>query len=145
MFFCQSKPIVFFSVRRYCCKNSLLLPSRNFATMVTWCHNSPFYFKSIKISCNTNLMLQDSPQSTGQLLNQVHMMSQITCPLIHPLHSPLNRVLVLGEWCHPASSSFPCSLPSQLSCFPSSLSSPLSIMPCTRCMLCHPASRLVPI
>ena len=28
--------------------------------------------------------------------------------------------------CHPASSSFPCPLPSQLSCFPSSLSSPLS-------------------
>ena len=31
------------------------------------------------------------------------------------------------RWCHPAaSSSFPCPLPSQLSCFPSSLSSPLS-------------------
>ena len=42
-------------------------------------------------------MLQDSPQSTAQLLNQVHMMSQITCPLIHPLHSLLNKVLVLGE------------------------------------------------
>ena len=71
-------------------------------------------------------MLQDSPQSTAELLHQVHMMSHITCPLIHPLHSLLNKVLIPGEWCHPASSSLPCPLPSQLSCFPSSLSSPLS-------------------
>ena len=41
-------------------------------------------------------------------------------PSIHPLHSPLNRAPVLGEWCHPASSSLPCSLPSHL------LSSPIS-------------------
>ena len=47
-------------------------------------------------------MLQDSPQSTAQLLNQVHMMSQITCPLIHPLHSLLNKVLVLGDVIQPA-------------------------------------------
>ena len=31
------------------------------------------------------------------------------------------------RWCHPASSSLPSPLPSQLSCFPMSLSSPLSI------------------
>ena len=42
-------------------------------------------------------MLEDSSQSTAQLLNQVDMMSQITCPLTHPLHSLLNKVLVLGE------------------------------------------------
>ena len=42
-------------------------------------------------------MLQDSPQSTAKLLNQVHMMSQVTCPLIHPLHCLLNKVLVLGD------------------------------------------------
>ena len=30
------------------------------------------------------------------------------------------------RWCHPASSSLPCLLPSQLSCLPSILSSPLS-------------------
>ena len=46
-------------------------------------------------------MLQDSPQSTAQLLNQVHMMSQITCPPIHPLHSLLNKVLVLGDVIQP--------------------------------------------
>ena len=33
--------------------------------------------------------------------NQVHMMSQITCPLIHPLHSLLNKVLVLGDVIQP--------------------------------------------
>ena len=71
-------------------------------------------------------MLQDSPQSTAELLHQVHMMSHITCPLIHPLHSLLNKVLIPGEWCHPASSSLPCPLPSQLSCLQSSLPSPLS-------------------
>ena len=47
-------------------------------------------------------MLQASPQSTAQLLNQEHMMSQITCPLIHPLHSLLNKVLVLGDVIQPA-------------------------------------------
>ena len=31
----------FLAVHRHCCKNSLLLWSRNFATMVTWCHTSP--------------------------------------------------------------------------------------------------------
>ena len=36
-------------------------------------------------------MLQDSPQSTVQLLNQVHMMSHITWPLI-----------VLGDVIQPA-------------------------------------------
>ena len=43
VFFCQSKPIVFFAVYRRSCKNSLLLWSRNFATMVTWHHTSPLY------------------------------------------------------------------------------------------------------
>ena len=33
----------FFAVRRRRCKNSLLLSSRNFATMVTWRHTSPLY------------------------------------------------------------------------------------------------------
>ena len=46
-------------------------------------------------------MLQDSPQSTAQLLNQVHMMSHITCPLTHPLHSLLNKGLVLGDVIQP--------------------------------------------
>ena len=49
-FFCQSKPVVFFAVCRCRCKNSLLFSSRendsllfssrNFATIVTWCHNN---------------------------------------------------------------------------------------------------------
>ena len=43
VFFCQSKPIGFFAVYRRRCKNSLLLWSRNFATMVTWHHTSPLY------------------------------------------------------------------------------------------------------
>ena len=47
-------------------------------------------------------MLQDCPQSTAQLLNQVHMISHITCPLIHPLHSLLNKILVLGDVIQPA-------------------------------------------
>ena len=50
----------------------------------------------------TNQMLQEAPQSTAQLLHQVHMMSHITCPLIHPLHSLLNKVLVLGDVIQPA-------------------------------------------
>ena len=40
----------------------------------------------MQLSHNTNQVLQDSPQSTTQLLNQAHMMSHITCRLIHPLH-----------------------------------------------------------
>ena len=50
----------------------------------------------------TNQMLQEAPQSTAQLLHQVHMMSHITCPLIHPLHSLLNKILVLGDVIQPA-------------------------------------------
>ena len=34
----------FLAVHHHCCKNSLLLWSRNFATMVTWCHTSPLYW-----------------------------------------------------------------------------------------------------
>ena len=82
-------------------------------------------------------MLQDSPQSTAQLLNQVHMMSQVTCPLIHPLHCLLNKVLVLGDVIQSVLV-FPVHYPAVLI----SLQSVLSIiqLPCTRCMLCHPAS-----
>ena len=56
----------------------------------------------MQLSHNTNQVLQDSPQSTTQLLHQVHMMSRITCPLIHPLHSLLNKVLALGDVIQPA-------------------------------------------
>ena len=35
MFVCQSKPSVFFAACGRHCKNSLMLSSRNFATMVT--------------------------------------------------------------------------------------------------------------
>ena len=63
-------------------------------------------------------MLQDSPQSTAQLLNQVYMMSPITCPLIHPLHSLLKKVLVLGDVIKPALV-YPVHCQSQLSCLPS--------------------------
>ena len=41
----------------------------------------------MQLSHNTNQVLQDSPQSTTQLLHQVHMMSHITCPLIHHILS----------------------------------------------------------
>ena len=37
----------FFAGRRRRCKNSLLLSSRNFATMVTWRHTSPLYRPSL--------------------------------------------------------------------------------------------------
>ena len=56
----------------------------------------------MQLSHNTNQVLQDSPQSTTQLLHQVHMTSHITGPLIHPLHSLLNNVLALGDVIQPA-------------------------------------------
>ena len=76
-----------------------------------------YHFWSIKISHDTNQVLQDlTPQSTAQLLHKIHMMSHtcITCPLS------------FLDWVHVTSFS-------QLSCLPSpllgqlgSLSSPLS-------------------
>ena len=56
----------------------------------------------MQLSHNTNQVLQDSPQSTTQLLHQVHMTSHITGPLIHPLHSLLNNVLALDDVIQPA-------------------------------------------
>ena len=79
----------------------------------------------MQLSHNTNQVLQDSPQSTTQLLHHVHMTSHITGPLIHPLHFT-SKQCSCTRWCHPASSSLPYPFPSQLSCLPSSLSSPLS-------------------
>ena len=76
-----------------------------------------YHFWSIKISHDTNQVLQDStPQSTAQLLHQVHMMSHtcITCPLS-----------LLG-WLHVISFSQQSSLPSPLLGQLGSLSSPLS-------------------
>ena len=50
----------------------------------------------MQFSHNTNHVLQDSPQSTTQLLNQAHMMSQITCRLIPS--SPLTLLVhVVGD------------------------------------------------
>ena len=75
------------------------------------------HFWSIKISHDTNQVLQDStPQSTAQLLHKVHMMSHtcITCPLSF-----------LG-WVHVISFSQQSSLPSPLLGQLGSLSSPLS-------------------
>ena len=76
-------------------------------------------------------MLQDSLQSTAQLLNQVHMMSQITCPPIHLLHSLLNKVLALGDVIQPV-------LVCPVHC--PAIFCPLHYpVACTKCMLCHPA------
>ena len=85
-------------------------------------------------------MLQDSPQSTAQLLNQVHMMSHITfCPLIHPLHSLLKKVLVLGDVIQPALVYPVHCLVSSLVCPLVWLSSPLySCLVLGACYVIHP-------
>ena len=46
-FFANLNLFFFFAGRRRRCKNSLLLSSRNFATMVTWRHTSPLYRPSL--------------------------------------------------------------------------------------------------
>ena len=98
------------------------------------------------ISCNTNQMLQDSPQSTAldSWTRCTWCLDHITCPLIHPLHSLLKKGSCT-RWCHPASSSLPCPLPySQLSCLPSILSSLLSSCLVLGALLCHPTSWFFP-
>ena len=72
-------------------------------------------------------MLQDSPQSTAQLLTWYTWCLDISLALLNPSSSFSSKQGSCIRWCHPASSSLPSPLPSQLSCFPMSLSSPLSI------------------
>ena len=66
-----------------------------------YCYLSYHYYL-IKISCNTNQVLEGSPLSTTQLLYKVHTILHIacTCRLVHPLHHPRAKYM----WCHPASS-----------------------------------------
>ena len=78
----------------------------------------------MQLSHNTNQVLQDSPRSTTQLLNQTHMMSHIFCRLINP-SSPLT-LLVLGDVIQQPALVCPVQLPSQLSCLPFSMPSSLS-------------------
>ena len=54
LLFCQSKPIIFFDSHCHSCPHchclsSLLLWSKNFATMVMWCHTSPLFWQTIHL------------------------------------------------------------------------------------------------
>ena len=76
-------------------------------------------------------MLQDSPQCTDQLLTW-YTWCLISLALLNPSSLFSFKQGSCTRWCHPAGSSLPSPLPSQLSCFPSSLSSPLS-----SCLVLH--------